>query len=232
MSGVERSTQTEYWRWEGAWTRNQIWRSEWYLGSDGNILLCFVFSFTVLSISLLSLFPDSAFAAGGSLCEHCSAGRTGPLSLALPQGQWVYSGSGEQASLQFHYSSNWLKWKLYLTSHKSPCNYSNARGERRREVKRNGEMRTSFQVWGLRGRLGEKSAWIIHLWTNSQETIFQQTDICWNCGPLISHPFESQAHYEVEWTVNTQDKVAALGKDHHIIIIHYGTVFQPNLFNF
>lgn len=82
-------------------------------------LSCFPFSTPALCISLSSSTPPlsrllrvfggrpSQSSRWPSL-EPCSALKDG----ALPRGQWVCSGrssSSEWASLQFHYSGNWLK---------------------------------------------------------------------------------------------------------------------------
>lgn len=134
--------------------RNKIWGGGWYLGWGGNISLVFHLSSPLpssLSIALHSspwpsswecLGADPASAPGVPLqCPVLRAGGMGPSCHALPRGQRVCSGracSSEWASLQFHYSGNWLKWKLYLMSRGAPATTWEPETERERKRDKGG----------------------------------------------------------------------------------------------
>lgn len=174
----------------GRWMRNKIWRGGWYLGWDLSLALSLIFLFSLIpGISLSSstlLFPLGRLLRvfGGpaqpALQEALSraplsTGGTGPSCHALPPGQWVCSGradSSEWASLQFHYSRNWLKWKLYLTSRRAFATTWKPKGET--ETRREGEMNLDGK---REGRLFRRDIWrdqlwerlsVFHVWRNSQ----------------------------------------------------------------
>lgn len=104
-------------------------------------------------LSLPSLLPSDRLLRALQVAlsgAPLTTARTGLSCQSLPRGQWVCSGRAccsEWASLQFHYSGNWLEWKLYLTSRRAPATtwkLEGRKGETESEANVDGKWERSF----------------------------------------------------------------------------------------